>query len=60
MATDGAGVKPFVTSFQGKTQITSNDFLVIFKKFDKDGRYCTCINEVLFLFFSVFAKCLSI
>jgi len=36
MASD-CGAKPFVTSFQGKTKITSNDFLKIFKTFDKDG-----------------------
>lgn len=36
MAAD-SGAKPFVTSFQGKTQISSSDFLKIFKSFDKDG-----------------------
>lgn len=36
MAADSAA-KPFVTSFQGKTQISSSDFLKIFKSFDKDG-----------------------
>lgn len=36
MASD-SGAKPYVTSFQGKTQISSSDFLKIFKSFDKDG-----------------------
>ncbi|XP_067053438.1 calretinin-like [Acropora muricata] len=36
MAAD-SGAKPFVTSFQGKTQISSSDFLKIFQSFDKDG-----------------------
>lgn len=36
---DKGSVAPFVKSFQGKTEITSADFLKIFKKFDKDGEY---------------------
>ncbi|XP_068722615.1 calretinin-like isoform X2 [Montipora capricornis] len=36
MASD-SGAKPYVTSFQGKAQISSSDFLKIFKSFDKDG-----------------------
>ncbi|XP_020611180.1 calretinin-like isoform X2 [Orbicella faveolata] len=31
------GVQPFVTHFQGKTKLTSCDFLKIFREFDKDG-----------------------
>lgn len=37
MAADSAQAKPYVTSFQGKSNITSNDFLKIFRRFDKDG-----------------------
>ncbi|PFX24946.1 calbindin-like [Stylophora pistillata] len=33
---DKGSVAPFVKSFQGKAEITSADFLKIFKKFDKD------------------------
>jgi len=29
--------EPFVTQFQGKTELTSCDFLKIFREFDKDG-----------------------
>ncbi|KAL9975307.1 hypothetical protein ACROYT_G012460 [Oculina patagonica] len=32
-----SGCKPYVTHFQGKTKLTSYDFLKIFKQFDKDG-----------------------
>lgn len=34
-----SGVQPFVTHFQGKTKLTSCDFLRIFREFDKDGRF---------------------
>ena len=34
-----SGVQPFVTHFQGKTKLTSCDFLKIFREFDKDGRF---------------------
>lgn len=33
--------EPFVTQFQGKTELTSCDFLKIFREFDKDGRVLT-------------------
>ena len=39
MAADSAQAKPYVTSFQGKSNITSNDFLKIFRRFDKDGKF---------------------
>ncbi|PFX24943.1 calretinin-like [Stylophora pistillata] len=29
--------KPFVTKFHGKTQLTSTEFMEVFRKFDKDG-----------------------
>ena len=44
-------VKPFVTHFQGKTQLTSCDFLKIFRAFDKDGRFK--LAKVFFFFFLV-------
>lgn len=39
--------EPFVTQFQGKTELTSCDFLKIFREFDKDGRVLTW--QVFFL-----------
>lgn len=39
-----SGVQPFVTHFQGKTKLTSCDFLTIFRQFDQDGRFC-CILQ---------------
>lgn len=38
MAVQG-GAQPFVTHFQGKSKVTSYDFLKIFKQFDKDGEF---------------------
>lgn len=53
MAAD-SGAKPFVTSFQGKTQISSSDFLKIFKSFDKDGKFTAFYSAVLFFSFLFF------
>lgn len=36
---DQSSPGPFVKSFQGKSEITSADFLKIFKKFDTDGEF---------------------
>ena len=47
MASD-SGAKPYVTSFQGKTQISSSDFLKIFKSFDKDGKVDCNISMFFF------------
>lgn len=42
-----SGVQPFVTHFQGKTKLTSCDFLKIFRAFDKDGMF---VRTILFLY----------
>ncbi|CAH3129941.1 unnamed protein product [Porites lobata] len=31
------GMKPFVTKFHGKAQLTSTEFMAVFRKYDKDG-----------------------
>lgn len=31
------GLKPFVTKFHGKAQLTSTEFMEVFRKYDKDG-----------------------
>lgn len=65
MASD-SGVQPFVTHFQGKTKLTSCDFLKIFKQFDKDGRmmneaffsavlFCSA-NNISFIYISSFSS----
>ena len=33
-----SGMKPFVTKFHGKTQLTSTEFMEVFRKYDKDGK----------------------
>ncbi|KAL9975306.1 hypothetical protein ACROYT_G012459 [Oculina patagonica] len=37
MAASKSGMKPFLTKFHGKTQLTSTEFMEIFRKYDKDG-----------------------
>lgn len=38
MASSRSGMKPFVTKFHGKTQLTSTEFMEVFRKYDKDGK----------------------
>lgn len=48
MASSRSGMKPFVTKFHGKTQLTSTEFMEVFRKFDKDGklwRIFFCVNR---------------
>ena len=33
------GMKPFVTKFHGKAQLTSTEFMAVFRKYDKDGKF---------------------
>jgi len=40
MASSRSGMKPFVTKFHGKTQLTSTEFMEVFRKYDKDGKLC--------------------
>ena len=44
MASSRSGLKPFVTKFHGKTQLTSTEFMEVFRKYDKDGKLC--LNSV--------------
>ena len=37
-------MKPFVTKFHGKAQLTSSEFMATFKKFDKDGE---CVRAIV-------------
>ena len=38
MASSRSRMKPFVTKFHGKTQLTSTEFMEVFRKYDKDGK----------------------
>ena len=40
MASSRSRLKPFVTKFHGKTQLTSTEFMEVFRKYDKDGKLC--------------------
>lgn len=33
------GLKPFVTKFHGKAQLTSTEFMEVFRKYDRDGKF---------------------
>ena len=48
MASSRSGMKPFVTKFHGKTQLTSTEFMEVFRKYDKDGKLC--LNSVEYFF----------
>ena len=48
MASSRSGLKPFVTKFHGKTQLTSTEFMEVFRKYDKDGKLC--LNSVEYIF----------
>lgn len=41
-------MKPFVTKFHGKTQLTSTEFMEVFRKYDKDGKLR--LNSVEYFF----------
>lgn len=48
-----SGARPFVTSFQAKTNLTSYDFLKIFKQFDKDGTFFIPLRFLCVPYFAV-------
>ena len=44
------GMKPFVTKFHGKAQLTSTEFMAVFRKYDKDGKLCFVCLQMLHKF----------